>query len=269
MKELSIEEKAKRYDNIIKKANKMHYDNCEACQMCIEELIPELAENEDERIRKALIRYFTLSDEHAYNEACGVSYKDIVAWLEKQGEQKTTEEYNITGIKSKHAQGKLGEMIKRKLEMEKQGEQNPTDNAEPKFKQGDWIVFNGLVLYIKQVVKGYYLTTSKGGITNGYDWNIDNAARLWTIQDAKNGDVLYALPTESNKPFIFIFDNIDALGFIKSYYKYDSEYGLKEDKHLFIGSVRGKYLPATKEQCDLLLQKMKEAGKKIYNIHAE
>jgi hypothetical protein len=31
-----------------------------------------------------LIRYFTLSDEYAYNEACGVSYRDIVAWLEKQ-----------------------------------------------------------------------------------------------------------------------------------------------------------------------------------------
>ena len=51
----------------------------------LEEIFPELRESKDERIRKALIRYFTLSDEHAYNEACGVSYRDIVAWLEKQG----------------------------------------------------------------------------------------------------------------------------------------------------------------------------------------
>lgn len=54
----------------------------------LEKIFPELKESEDEKIRKALIRYFTLSDEHAYNEACGVSYRDIVAWLEKQGEQK-------------------------------------------------------------------------------------------------------------------------------------------------------------------------------------
>lgn len=34
---------------------------------------------------------------------------------EKQGEQKPAEEYNITGIGSKNAQGKLGEMIKKYL----------------------------------------------------------------------------------------------------------------------------------------------------------
>ena len=46
-------------------------------------------------------------------------------FLDKQGEQKPVEEYNITGIGSKNATGKLGEMIKKKLEMEKQGEQKP------------------------------------------------------------------------------------------------------------------------------------------------
>ncbi len=44
----------------------------------------------------------------------------------KKGEQKPAEEYNITGIGSKNAQGKLGEMIK-KLK--------PTDKVEPKFKK--------------------------------------------------------------------------------------------------------------------------------------
>ena len=44
-------------------------------------------------------------------------------FLDEQSEQKPVEEYNITGIGSKNATGKLGEMIKKKLEMEKQGEQ--------------------------------------------------------------------------------------------------------------------------------------------------
>ena len=69
-------------------------------------------------------------------------------------------------------------------------EQNLSDKVDPKFHKGDWIVFNGLTLYVKEVVKGFYRTTSKGGISNSYDWDIDKIARLWTIQDAKDGDVL-------------------------------------------------------------------------------
>ena len=61
----------------------------------LEKIFPELKESEDEKIRKALIRYFTLSDEHAYNEACGVSYRDIVVWLKKQGEQNNNEDKDI------------------------------------------------------------------------------------------------------------------------------------------------------------------------------
>lgn len=79
-------EKAKRYDNIIEKANKMHHENCEACQMCIEELIPELAESEDERIRNSLVEYF--ESHHNDTDFCGSKVIDILAWLEKQGEQK-------------------------------------------------------------------------------------------------------------------------------------------------------------------------------------
>ena len=89
---MTQEEKAKAYDSIIEKANKMHSENCEACKACIEELIPELAESEDEKIRKALIDGFTVMKE---SKNCGKTFSnhnipvtDILAWLEKQGEQK-------------------------------------------------------------------------------------------------------------------------------------------------------------------------------------
>ena len=52
-----------------------------------QDIFPELAESEDEKIRKALIKFFALSDDNADYQCCGVHYKDIVAWLEKQ-EQK-------------------------------------------------------------------------------------------------------------------------------------------------------------------------------------
>ena len=70
--------------------------------------------------------------------------------------------------------------------LEKQG--NPVDKIEPKFKPGDWIVFNGLTLQVKEIVKGFYRTISKGGIANSYDWNIDNVARLCTIREIPNLD---------------------------------------------------------------------------------
>lgn len=90
---MTQEQKAKAYDKAIKVATALYKasEPMSGCNVIIETIFPELKESEDEKIRKALIRYFTLSDEHAYNEACGVSYRDIVAWLEKQGEQKPTD----------------------------------------------------------------------------------------------------------------------------------------------------------------------------------
>jgi len=91
MKELSIEQKARRYDEAIERANNLHKDAVEmennmTTKTC-EIIFPELKESEDERIRKALIKYFTLSDDNADYQYCGVPCKDIVAWLEKQGKE--------------------------------------------------------------------------------------------------------------------------------------------------------------------------------------
>ena len=50
----------------------------------LETFIPELKESEDERIRKALITYFSDEDE-SYD---GIPYPNILAWLEAQAGQK-------------------------------------------------------------------------------------------------------------------------------------------------------------------------------------
>ena len=61
------------------------YETANADQRYVlESLFPELKESEDEKIRKALIKFFTLSDDNADYQCCGVHYKDIVAWLERQ-----------------------------------------------------------------------------------------------------------------------------------------------------------------------------------------
>lgn len=52
---------------------------------CLENIFPELKESKDERIRKALINVF--STHQGYEVFFGASGEDILAWLEKQGEE--------------------------------------------------------------------------------------------------------------------------------------------------------------------------------------
>ena len=97
MKKLSIEEKAIAYDEAIERLRNAFYNNnsrmCEeyrnAVLKIIEPIFPELAETEDERIRKALreriIRYDPNNEILIKEE--GISQKQFIAWLEKQGEK--------------------------------------------------------------------------------------------------------------------------------------------------------------------------------------
>ena len=85
MKKLSIEEKAKRYDEAIKKArNIVNSINVGLIgKNSFEAVFPELKESEDERIRKRII--------HAlHGDVLELSeIKEAVDWLEKQGEKGT------------------------------------------------------------------------------------------------------------------------------------------------------------------------------------
>lgn len=79
---MTIEEKAKRYDEAFQIAkNVWRFSSNNAEIMRMEELFPELRESEDEKVRKALLRF------HASTiDIDGIQGKEILAWLEKQGE---------------------------------------------------------------------------------------------------------------------------------------------------------------------------------------
>ena len=96
MKELTIEQKAQRYDEAINAIKELKAKHPTALVIIdwIKDNFPELAESEDERIRKALIDGFTVMKE---SKNCGKTFSnhnipvaDILAWLEKQGKQKST-----------------------------------------------------------------------------------------------------------------------------------------------------------------------------------
>lgn len=62
MKELSIEEKAKAYDEAIKKAESLYKaaEPMSGCNVILETLFPELKESEDERTRKELVSFLEI-----------------------------------------------------------------------------------------------------------------------------------------------------------------------------------------------------------------
>ena len=129
MKELSIEEKAKRYDEILARAegaNLPYYkeDVMSKVKEFVDYLIPELKESEDERIRKELL-------EHCKNQAkpyiqTGNKCPQIqswIAWLEKQRDKdKLIQE--LGEYKVKYTQEVLSQHL------EKQGEQNLDNSAK-------------------------------------------------------------------------------------------------------------------------------------------
>lgn len=90
MKELTIEEKAKRYDKALERAKLYVSDDMEQVEDLITYIFPETKESEDERIRKNFITFF--KDEYGTNSSAyfaGIKVKEIIAWLEKQGQTST------------------------------------------------------------------------------------------------------------------------------------------------------------------------------------
>lgn len=89
MEELSIEEKAKRYDEAIKIAkDSFNYPDYPGfIRAAI--VFPELIELENEKIRKSLINYF---ENFHLQTFAGLDPKKILAWLKAQNHWKPSKE---------------------------------------------------------------------------------------------------------------------------------------------------------------------------------
>ena len=147
-------------------------------------------------------------------------------------------------------------------EAPKENEPNESKEEEfkPKFKVGDWIIgraTNNEPRQISEITDQCYKSTYGGQ----YGFSFENEMHLWTIQDAKDGDVIY-LPNGNNEYYFFIFKGIEnaAVMSFAHFYQYDD--GTSEVKGTIdkLSSVNDVFQPATKEQHALLFAKIKEAG---------
>ena len=283
MKELSIEQKAKRYDeaiNIAKSKIKNDKDHI-FYEEDIIEIFSELKEKTDEEMIQKLIAVVHLY----YGEGVNSERDECLEWLKKQSKNKPIERKEFTTIPFGAFDSELIEEMltipdgcvatiegnrihikkecKGKLEAIKEEKVDNANNVL-KFKEGEYVVDidSGKVLRISEILSRGYL------FENGYYLPFDTANReyrLWTIADAKDGDVLVSL--SKMHPFIFNghydedTDYVYAYCGISDIIKDDSFYFDKYPNEEFkvwdsVENVR----PATRDQRNLLFSKMKDSG---------
>ena len=274
MKELSIEEKAKRYDEAIERAkSKIKNDKDHVLyENDIIEMFPELKETEDERIRKEIIDIIDSYDVY-HLKAAGLPSRipEYIAYLEKQGEHaKFCDSIQVGDKVTRNQDGVLVNLSQLKRVAKKQGEQKPIGKVEQKFKVGDYIISNnnseiiyhitgtginelGNLDYVCELVgreKEY-----NGRIYNMRQDKVDANFRLWTIQDARDGDVLVA-----SDGSIFLFKGV-VEGLCKHYIALTTYNIIKFNEGLehYWENTSAVY-PATKEQRDQLEKAMADAG---------
>ena len=246
---MTQEEKAKAYDKALERAEALIAGETNTSDALfylndIKSIFPELKESEDERIRKEILEFVTIVADSKSNKM------KWVAWLEKQGEQKSIDDLT--------QQEAMDIAVAKCFE---KGEQKLVDKVETKFKVGDWVVWdNKIYCHVDNIYQGkeslMYTITDAHNMTRSYSVKgFDNNARLWTIADAKEGDILVNKANDA----ILIFKSIRNNYLFSSYCDY------------FVNTFRAKqfsqwasfaFIPATREQCELLFSKMKGAGYK-------
>ena len=190
--------------------------------------------------------------------------EDELIWLKNYISEEAY--YLSIDIRDDEDRIKLQKLQKSLAWLEKQGEQKPTDKIETKFKVGDWIISHyNHVAYIKSIdEKNYSLSCNDGNSERLSIDYVNRNWRLWTIQDAKDGDVLYAKGTKDSyfRDYIFNFSSFTEDNVISTNFGYDVFHGAFDTELSRFGREEDfvSITPASKEQRDLLFTKMKEAG---------
>ena len=255
----------------------------------LKEIFPELGESEDEKIKKGIIDF--LWKEKIFLQEARSSVEnnpkyrfvvDAIAWLEKQ-------KYTQKDVDNAYLKG----ITDTKNELEKQGEQKPqgksaleaikeekvdnankvepkdyssidphffkpTEKVEPKFEVGEWVVFNcqhDSVYQVEKIENYQYTLRHILGGSMPLSFSHEDMIMAWTIQDAKDGDVL------KEDSCIFIIERMKSNGIaiVHCCLFDDGDFDLGSTSSTLSFDVDSTY-PATKEQRDLLFTKMKEAG---------
>ena len=276
----------KKYNYVLKRAKAL-----KECSLSprikdwVDSVFPELKESEDEKIRKDIKRAISVALDYSYFDKETVN--KCLAWLENQGKEecalKSSKDEDVRKFMQyieKEAKAYEFNLPNRGYDIyafakdvliwfEKQRGKKPIDKVEPKFKVGDWIVSktSNLVYRVDSILlpqsKCYYLSHNGGKVLVSFTDEQDY--HLWTIQDAKVGDVLFS-DLMCGKTFIYNGVNSDMAILYSFIISNDGDDVLPYHigkPNTGIGTIEDNkniIHPATKEQRDHLFAKMRETG---------
>ena len=282
MKELSTKEKAKRYDEAIKRGLDCIIQ-AQATEMVtrqdiLDEIFPELKDIEDKKIRKDLkelvelcVRWDFITRGESKTMLNWIenkgNYSIIVRAIKRRKEILSREKNYSINYNDKLSLGGRIAMLEELLvflnEMQDDqkdddiitdSENNGDKDFEPKFHKGQWIVKENFGVYkVIEVCESWYEVVDDKYKHYSISFDDEYMCHLWTIKDAKDGDVL------TTNGGVVIFEKIDGLN-IKShcYFYYN---GFKPS--LYIEDIlqnQTAFRPATKEEREILFKIMKEDG---------
>ena len=181
-----------------------------------EEIFPELKEDDAERIKKNCIHFLELQKQH---HAATFEIEECIAWLEKQDK-------NFT--------------------------------YKPRFSIGDWVVFikSGSIYQVEKKENYEYTLRHILGGSLCIPFYNEELIREWTIQDAKDCDIL-ACEEE-----ILLFKSYSVQGRISLYCWYNRQTNNFYSREVINILLNRRICPATKEQRDALMKAMIDAGYK-------
>lgn len=133
------------------------------------------------------------------------------------------------------------------------------EKVELKYKDGDWIVYDNNVYKICNIGLGIsYECLGVDNTVHVYNHLIDNKSHLWSIEDAKEGDVL-SYVTDEKDLWIMIYWSLYKP--YKGHVHYHALLVNNDFSDKGTCCIDIDYLkPASKEQRELLFQKMGQTG---------
>lgn len=158
------EKKYKEIVGLIKKA--YLYAQTDSTKAVLEEILPELAESEDERIRKAIyncVKWFGF-DSRFFND---VSQEECLVWIKTQGETFTKKDVDDAYLKG---------ISDAKKELEKQVEQKPVISDDA-LREG--IAHFGIIQYQIDNWLKKYVDVEKQGEQKSVEFDDTNAKRMF------------------------------------------------------------------------------------------
>ena len=275
----------KKYNEALKRAIIAYKDEDRHLKATLEGIFPELKKNEDEKIIKELTDFI----KKKMKNSCSSTLKNVldflnswVSWTEKQGEDPCEHCnhgrlncHNFPCIEKRaFKQGKSVYEVMTEENADNADYRSidpqfgkPIDKAETRFHKGDWVVNNyeseevrricevdiANNLYILSIDESHFIKTNPIGLVNVF-------YHLWTIKDAKDGDVLSYISDEGDL-WVMIYQSLyEPYEGCVHYHALLFNDNFKDGGTCSICIDNLK--PATEEQRDLLFQKMHEDGYK-------